>query len=609
MKKLILLFLLSACLQSHAQKVDIAYVDSLIYFTQYLGADESKADSLILMANIIEENGFKIGYKLGAIYGFRFKGWAYDYKGDYDKAISYFLKFLKVANHEGFEAEKIMAYGDLGGLYTFTGRHQEAKEMYELATKNEKFRTEQPKRLSTFYNNLGFTYTNLGKRDSALIMYYKSLELKVQTKDSLGMLNLKTNLSSFLIEENRLEDAEKMILENIELCKAIVKKGDLWHNYINYGALKSKQKQFPKAEMHYQNALSIANELDSDPFRKESYAALALINEKQGNFKKAYEMEQLFKSVSEKITNKETNDKISELRESYEAEERENENRLLNVELDAKKTLQRYLLGGLILFAILSALIALALRKNRLKNKLLKKQNDLINQQKNKLTSLNEDKNELISIVSHDLRSPFNTIILWIDTLKSKLPNELEAIGMIKKTALYGQQMVNNILDIEKMEINTHTVSLKNTDLVELSQELIHDFKPAADGKNIKLHLIEGKELHPIMTDAVLLRRAMENLISNALKYSPPESEVWVNIHQNKTETSITVKDNGQGIAQDEHAKLFTKYGQTASTTTEKSTGLGLSIVKRIADELGAKLSFKSELGLGSEFTITFLGG
>jgi signal transduction histidine kinase len=77
----------------------------------------------------------------------------------------------------------------------------------------------------------------------------------------------------------------------------------------------------------------------------------------------------------------------------------------------------------------------------------------------------------LISFVSHDLRSPFNTIALWIENLKSKLPNELEAIEMIKKTALYGQKMVNNILDIEKMEINTHSVALKNTDLAALIKE------------------------------------------------------------------------------------------------------------------------------------------
>jgi hypothetical protein len=76
MKKLIFILFPFYCLQIQAQKIDIAYVDSLIYFTQYLGVDESKADSLILMANIIEEKGFEIDYKLGAIYGYHFKGWA-----------------------------------------------------------------------------------------------------------------------------------------------------------------------------------------------------------------------------------------------------------------------------------------------------------------------------------------------------------------------------------------------------------------------------------------------------------------------------------------------------------------------------------------------------
>ena len=203
------LFLLIFSFKLQAQTVNKVYIDSLIIATQYLGADESKADSLILMGDLIEKKGKEINYKKGLIYGFRFKGWAYDYKGQYDKAIAQFLMFLKVAKKEGFVDEEIMAYGDLGGLYSFMGRHEDAKKTFQLATNNAKFRKEQPKRLSTFYNNLGLTYRKLGLKDSALLMYQQSMKLKEEVKDTVGLLNLKTNLSVFLMQENKLAEAER----------------------------------------------------------------------------------------------------------------------------------------------------------------------------------------------------------------------------------------------------------------------------------------------------------------------------------------------------------------------------------------------------------------
>ena len=147
-----------------------AYIDSLIYATQKLGFDESKSDSLIIMADIIEKESKSKEYSKGIVYAQRFKGWAYDYKGRYDEAIVQYLKSQTLAQKVGLEEEILMIYGDLGGLYLFMGRHEDAKRTFQMATNNAKFRKEQPKRLSTFYNNLGITYKKLGLKDSAFLM-------------------------------------------------------------------------------------------------------------------------------------------------------------------------------------------------------------------------------------------------------------------------------------------------------------------------------------------------------------------------------------------------------------------------------------------------------
>ncbi|MCP9768334.1 GHKL domain-containing protein [Lacihabitans sp. LS3-19] len=605
------LFLLIFSFKLQAQTVNKAYIDSLIITTQYLGADESKADSLILMGDLIEKKGKEIGYKKGFIYGYRFKGWAYDYKGQYDKAIAQFLMFLKVAKMEGFVDEEIMAYGDLGGLYSFMGRHEDAKKTFQLATNNAKFRKEQPRRLSTFYNNLGLTYRKLGLKDSALLMYQQSMKLKEEVKDTVGLLNLKTNLSVFLMEENKLAEAEKMIVENIVLCKKLDKKGDLWHNYLNYASLKSKQGKTKEAEEYYNRANQLANELDNDPFRNEIYEAQAAFYEKTGNFKKALEMQQAAKEVAEKILNQQTNEKISELRETFNAEEKERINKLLNAELTTKKTQQGFLIVGISMLLLLAGIIAFALQKNRKKNQQLAHQNDLITLQKDKLTELNEEKNSLISIVSHDLRSPFNTILMWAETLEANLEKSKEkakeSLAMIRKSALMGEEMVGNILDVEKMEINTHQLDLKEINLVELSQELIADFAPAASGKNIEIKFDSTQKEISHLTDQSLLRRALENLLSNALKFSHPDSEVDFSISKKEKQILFQIKDYGVGIPKEEQHKIFSKYGRTSASPTsdESSTGLGLSIVKRISEELGGEVWFTSEINKGSEFVFS----
>lgn len=609
-KKLFLLFLIFS-IKTFAQKSGVAEVDSLIYFTQYLGADESKADSLLLMSDFIEIKATEIGYKKGVIYSYRFKGWAYDYQGKYEEAIEQYLKFLTIAQKEGFEDEKIMAYGDLGGLYSFMGRHQDAKKAFQLATNNAKFRKEQPKRLSTFYNNLGLTYRKLGLKDSALLMYQQSMILKEEEKDTIGLLNLKTNLSVFLMEENKLAEAEKMILENIVLCKKLDKKGDLWHNYFNYASLKSKQGNMPEAEEYYNKSSQLANDLDNDPFRKEIYEAQAVFYEKMGNYKKAFEMQQAAKTVSEKILNQQTNEKISELRETFNSEEKERINKILKAELTAKQTQQSFLIAGISMLLLLAGIVAFALQKNRRKNQQLAHQNDLISLQKDKLTGLNEEKNSLISIVSHDLRSPFNSILMWAETLEANLNKSkkkaMEALTMIKKSASMGENMVNNILDIEKMEINTHELDLKDCDLVALSQELIADFAPAAIGKNIQINFETNPDEIWHLTDLSLLRRALENLISNALKFSHSDSVVVLGLSKTENKIVFKIKDYGLGIPTEEQYKIFSKYGRTSTSPTsdEVSTGLGLSIVKRISEELGGEVSFVSEMAKGSEFVFS----
>ncbi len=621
MRVSIVIFLSLLTYAVKAQQSPLEKIDSIFLKTQYY--DDSKIDSLRISANELRAIGKKSGIKLGEFYALRFEGWAHEYEGNYDKALATYLELLQKAKEAEDSFSINMAYNDMGAVYIHTNQNQRAKAIYQEAIDNPLLGKNDPKRLSTFYNNLGIVYKRLDDLDSALICYSKSLGIKKELGDLRGIADLQINMASLMVSLERYDEAEKITLENLEYLKDKDSKADKWSNLNNLAGIRYSQGKEKEAIALLKECLILANELGSKEREMETSQDLAHIYEKTGEPALALSFYKAASEIRQELINFETNKKINELQEEFNAKEREVENKVLNAQLQTEKQRRWVLLSFLILACLIVAGVIFALQKNRKKNQQLAHQNELINQQKDKLTELNSEKNNLISIVSHDLRSPFNTIALWNKTLQDNLnisPLKVaEATEMVARTALYGQQMINNILDIEKSEINNHQVELTNTDSINLVRELIEDFQPASSGKEINIQLyVQGKylakdetidnmEFFTLLTDANLLRRALENLISNALKFSKRNSEVFVYLAREESSFTFTVKDFGIGIPKEEQSKLFSKYGQTSASPTENeaSTGLGLSIVKRIMEELGGTVSFLSESGKGSEFTLT----
>ena len=158
----------------------------------------------------------------------------------------------------------------------------------------------------------------------------------------------------------------------------------------------------------------------------------------------------------------------------------------------------------------------------------------------------------------------------------------------------------------DNLEIPEDKLHLENLDLRIFSESIIDIFQPAASRKNIRLHLECPEKSIYFLSDRQLLTRMTENLLSNAIKYTEQGKNVWMSVSEEKDAISIKVRDEGVGIEKDELPHLFSKYSKVSSQPTngEPSTGLGLSIVKRICEELHGKISCESRLGEGSIFTV-----
>ena len=247
----------------------------------------------------------------------------------------------------------------------------------------------------------------------------------------------------------------------------------------------------------------------------------------------------------------------------------------------------------------------------------LKVANENINKQKleiekfnEELVDLNQEKNHLIEIVAHDLRNPLTSslsIATNLQTASERLnEDDRDSIHFLVGALKRMNNMISRILDIRMIEQKKVDLNCEKMDFGEVLQEVFSNFKETAKQKNIKLHL-NNKSYYGI-ADRNYLIQIFENLLSNAIKFSPRDKNVWVNIEEWNGEIKINFKDEGPGIREEDFKNLFKQFQRLSAQPTagEKSTGLGLSIVKKYVDIMGGRVWCESEYGNGANFIITF---
>jgi signal transduction histidine kinase/ligand-binding sensor domain-containing protein len=234
-------------------------------------------------------------------------------------------------------------------------------------------------------------------------------------------------------------------------------------------------------------------------------------------------------------------------------------------------------------------------------------------EQKNlKLVELNQEKNSLIGIVAHDLRSPLATVMSGMEVIKMD-PNmdrsQIDEIhGMMEDYIKRQLDMISRILDLESFEAGKITLHPEKTDLNKIALKLIEQLQTSAARKQINLVAETVSEDVFTMVDPDYMDQIVDNLISNALKFSPADTTAVVFTGMDDHTVWIGVRDQGPGITREDRKKLFNKFQKLSARPTggEKSTGLGLSIVKRLTEAMGGDIRVESEPGKGATFTVTF---
>ncbi|HUW05079.1 MAG TPA: HAMP domain-containing sensor histidine kinase [Williamwhitmania sp.] len=235
-----------------------------------------------------------------------------------------------------------------------------------------------------------------------------------------------------------------------------------------------------------------------------------------------------------------------------------------------------------------------------------------LNKKNTELNRLNEIKNQFIGFAAHDLRNPLGIISTYCEILMEEMDDTLSEKHRRFLTAIYSsskfmQYLVENLLDYNKIESGKLNLNLESFNLVELVTTIYHKMKVIADQKKISLHLDCNLADIRAIADRGRIEQVVNNLLTNAIKFSYPESEIRLALEEKNSEIIIAVEDHGKGISTVDQKELFTPFQKNASkgTSGEKGTGLGLSIVKRIVEEHNGRIWVKSKVGKGTIFSIS----
>jgi signal transduction histidine kinase len=546
-------------------------------------------------------------------------GTAHYIRSDYHPAMQHFLNGLALGNE--LKDDVLLADGLKNVSLIYIGQHRYQDAIRELGKAIAINRQRNDiSRLANNYFNTALAFDEYGTYDSAI--HYLDLAI----------------VASVASENHRIR------------VMAYNRMGETYFHMGNFGqALQFYQKVFQQDAFHSQwedcfahaglgqtylamgnSALAIEHANQGYLLAREMKAhwdterALRILSEAYAanqEYDEAYHYHKLYKTYSDSIYNTAKEKEINYLHLQH--KEAENQQLAQENQISRQQAqLNRLILVIVSLIALFASVIAglvyySSRQKNRL-NRLLQERNDDIAEQKarievqnKKLQEVNNSKDQLFSVISHDLKSPFASIMGTFELIRAGLLSPAEQALILKELNLkvsHVSDMLNNLLYWAKSQqkgIQTHMTEVNLPSVVE---EVLSVSNFLAQEKGISIIHSQGSERN-IFADPDHVRIIVQNLLGNAIKFTPQSGEISITYTEAEDFLQVHIHDSGVGIAPEKIAQLFVNQQGNVpqrGTNNEKGTGLGLLLVRQFTEENQGRLDISSAPGKGSTFTVSF---
>lgn len=615
-------------------------------------------DSTIYYALKAQTKAKVEGDKHQELRAYNIMGIAYNYKGEYLESLEQHLKAKDFALVLNDSLEYAHALNSIGRLYYTQGDYIKSYEMYFNAL-GIFLSIDNQLGAAYCYNSLSELYVAQNNLIKAEEMVRKTLNIRTSLNDEKGQISgliklaeIQKRNKSYIDSYESYLKAEKIALSgNSEAELAEIKLGiaDLYLQQKNHsrglvyakdayeltyeknnidlvsdieialGKLYFLAGDYQKSEKYLTKVLQFVEKSSDLELKTDAYLYLSKIKENQSKVKEAYNLFKLYNEAKQTLDNSNKARIIERLEGKVEIEKRERENEMLRIKQisDQAQLDQQYIVSiattlGFVLTSLLFIIMYVSSRRKKKDNAKLVYQNIQIANQNDSLAELNREKDMLMNIVAHDLQSPINNIksLIGIISTEGTLSNEQKMYAeKIDEMSNAGKELIQDLLYVNDFESNTHKLNESIITVDDFIEKTVEVYRTQANSKQIALRFDLNSDGHNLKTDKSYLQRILDNLISNAIKFSPRGKSVFINTSVSKNnQLVLKIADEGQGFSEADKQNIYKKFKKLSARPTggESSNGLGLAIVKILCGRLGIKISLNSELGKGSEFVLTF---
>jgi signal transduction histidine kinase len=512
------------------------------------------------------------------------------------------------------------------------------------------------------YNKSANVYWVYGHLESAIELFEKALDMSERIGNLNGIYVLNTNIGLIHTDLGENEKALANFIKATETARELGRKFDIASSLLNQTNICFETGLLNESLIKLNEAHAIAQELNDIKLLRNAYSLYTKVYDKTGQRDESAKYFELFAAVTRRIqqeeiqrkeeeakkmvsqvtskmieveaekqaTKKELHERDIELVEKQkylEQAEQESRERLMQIELLSKerelqqaiisrqKLIQNIYIGIIVTILGFTVLIFYFYHEKRKANALLQqknneisRQNTEIQEQAKQLRELNQLKDKLFSIISHDLRSPLGSLYTLLSLTKEGYFTEegfKSVINELSKNVGYTSELLENLLKWAQSQMQGTKINPNDFNLIEATNNKLEFYAEQAKAKGITLKNLIGDGI-TVFADRDMIELVLRNLIANAIKFSNNGSTVSVSAIQKIEEVEICVSDTGLGIPPENMEKLFGKeIFTTNGTLHEKGTGLGLILCKDFITINGGKIWAKSTHGKGSKFFFT----
>lgn len=437
--------------------------------------------------------------------------------------------------------------------------------------------------------------------DSLIFYTEKGLALAIQRKDILHTLISKLNLSKYYKQVPHLKERSLiLLLDAIELTDQHHEGGFFKATaYEDLALFYLEDKDYSKAIEVLHQSIAYGKERNSYGYLLTAYQNLQKIYETIGDYQKSLAAYKEIDFYKEKLKGQEVEKKITALEIQFEAERKENQiNQLQVLNIQEKETSrrQRILLIILLLAGFSMGLLAYLVFQNN------KKKQEAFLQLATTQKEMDAFKNRFYTNLTHEFRTPLTVI----QGMANRILGNPASKEMIIRNSQSLLDLVNQMLDLQKLDAGALTIQYIQNDIIVYSRFLAEPFVVLAKNKSIHLTIYDENQTLVMDFDARYLKQVLDNLLSNAIKFTPEGGEVLLHLKKVDNNFQLKVKDSGMGISKEQLTTVFDRFYQTPTTNQHQSTGtgIGLALAKELVELMDGTIKVESEIEEGTTFTV-----